>query len=481
MASPTESQTASDVSEPPCCEGDLSLFVMIQRWFQERHTPRYCFYRRSENENDSLSLVCSDLPAASEAVLHKQLLGLIHKRPVYEDVISIRFPTDTLRPTSLSSSAPTASTTAASPITPTTPPTIATTITTRATTPAIASLSAQAVSTSNSSSSAAVSARLHEHVEVLSTSRERIPARTAAESARASTSQFIIYYGSFRVAEVQYVLCFLLSNTSEDLVQMFRFELNSHCEEVRSLLEADPQTDLSSALCEWYRYTITNFSTLILGCGEQLGQLLHLISSAAKCIRVLYQPVTAAPSDPTETESLCKQRLQTQLSLSSFQRFIGAFSVAQFDARVIAGHPNELLLVPPHLAQSHSDPDAECISAVRLESSGRVVVSYGDTNEFCQQWAQHLRAGVGQTIADPFQQRNRSLFFKERLIKDLNDTRRAAYQSITNHYSLHRLCESLQRNTNKDVQLSLLLHDENNSEDMTEVLQVLREFLSEGK
>jgi hypothetical protein len=99
----------------------------------------------------------------------------------------------------------------------------------------------------------------------------------------------------------------------------------------------------------------------------------------------------------------------------------------------------ELDLVPPHLLEAHPDLPAVCIATVQLEQTGKVAVAYTGVNPFCQMWAQHLRAGVAQTVADPFQQRNRSLFFKEKLIKDLNDTRRAAYQSITNHYSLHRV------------------------------------------
>jgi hypothetical protein len=36
----------------------------------------------------------------------------------------------------------------------------------------------------------------------------------------------------------------------------------------------------------------------------------------------------------------------------------------------------------------------------------------------------------------------------------------------------------LDRNHSKDIQLSLLLHDENNSADMSEVLEVLEEFVA---
>jgi hypothetical protein len=63
-----------------------------------------------------------------------------------------------------------------------------------------------------------VSARLHTHLRTAVA--PSILARTAVEVTRATTTQFIIYYGLFTVAEVQYVLCFLLSNTSEDLMQM---------------------------------------------------------------------------------------------------------------------------------------------------------------------------------------------------------------------------------------------------------------------
>lgn len=242
----------------------------------------------------------------------------------------------------------------------------------------------------------------------------------------------------------EHIICFL--GGSEKGLDLFRLELDSHVEGLKSKLQpqmGNLESEVRPHLSCWFEDSVLPIHRVVNVFQEKLAYLLHAALS--------YTPVDVINS----TE-------QTQNDISRF------LNSASLQGLVQEGTMTSLCIAMTErqhrsITVDFRDGLPELVNAV--------------SNRFCEDWMQvFINAYDG---GSPFLFRQKLENFKLKVIQDMNNLKRLLRQAESSHYALFRCYNFLKNCGNGDILLQIVKVEHAEMPEARSVVKVLEEFIRE--
>ncbi|XP_069808130.1 protein Njmu-R1 [Dendropsophus ebraccatus] len=243
----------------------------------------------------------------------------------------------------------------------------------------------------------------------------------------------------------EHIICFL--GGSEKGLDLFRLELDSHVEGLKSKLEpqmGNLESEVRPHLSSWFEDSVLPIHRVVKLFQEKLAFLLHASLS--------YTLVNVVNS----TE-------RTQNDISRFQ------SSASLQGLVQEGTMTSL-----------------CIAMTERQQQPSITVDFRDSqpemgnavsNRFCEDWMQVFVNAYDR--GSPFLLRQTLENFKLKVIQDMNNMKRLIRQAESSHYALFRCYNFLKNCGNGDILLQIVKVEHAEMPEARSVVTVLEEFIHE--